>query len=164
MYKRQVTGQIVLPTCADTRTEKDFANHIKQAIEADPKASKIHFVVDGLNTHKSESLVKLIAKYEGMEIDLGEKGKSGILKSMGTRVIFLSDPNHKIVIHYTPTHTSWMNQVEIWFSILTRKLLKRASFMNKEDLKKRLMEFIDYFNQTMAKPFKWTYRGKVLAV
>jgi transposase len=158
-----VTGHIILPTCGDTRTEKDFADHIKQTIEADPKATKTHIVVDGLNTHKSETLVKLIAEHEGMEIDLGKKGKYGILESMEIRAVFLSDPNHKIVFHYTPTHTSWMNQVEIWFSILVRKLLKRASFTSKEELKNRLMAFIDYFNQNMAKPFKWTYRGKVLA-
>jgi transposase len=158
-----VTGQIVLPTCGDTRTEKDYANHIKNTIEAYPKATKIHIVMDGLNTHKSETLVKLIAKHEAMEIDLGKKGKYGILKSMETRAIFLSDTSHQIVFHYTPTHASWMNQVEIWFSILARKLLKRASFTSKEELKNRLMDFIDYFNKTMAKPFKWTYRGKVLA-
>ncbi len=64
---------------------------------------------------------------------------------------------------YTPKHTSWLNQVEIWFSILVRRLLKRASFTSLEDLEQQLLDFIQYFNETMAKPFKWTFTGKPLA-
>ena len=121
-------------------------------------------IMDCLNTHQSESLVRLVAEKEGLDIALGIKGKSGILKSIKSRTTFLSNPAHRIVFHYTPKHCSWLNQIEIWFSILVRKLLKRASFASQDDLKNRIGDFIDYFNKTMAKPFKWTYKGKVLAI
>ena len=67
------------------------------------------------------------------------------------------------MFHYTPKHCSWLNQIEIWFSILVRKLLKRGSFSSVEDLEAKVLEFIDYYNRTMAKPFKWTYHDKLLA-
>jgi putative transposase len=159
-----VTGQIIHPTCGDTRTEQDFAQNIRKIIESDPDAKKWHLIMDCLNTHQSESLVRLVVELEGLEIDLGIKGESGILQSMKTRAAFLSDPTHRIVFHYTPKHSSWLNQIEIWFSILVRKLLKRGNFVSTNHLKTRILDFIDYFNRTMAKPFKWTYKGKVLAV
>lgn len=155
-------GRISQANVAETRTEVDFCQHLQQLVATDPDASKWHLIMDCLNTHQSESLVRWVAQVEGLEVELGVKGVSGVLQSMQTRAAFLQDPSHKIVFYYTPKHCSWMNQIEIWFSILVRKLLRRGNFTSKAHLKTRILEFIDYFNCTMAKPFKWTYQGKVL--
>jgi transposase len=155
------TGRSVAPTVGATRTEADFLAHLKRTVASDPEAPWI-FITDQLNTHQSESLVRYVAAACGLSEELGEKGKSGILQSQPRRAEWLSDPSHRIRFLYTPKHCSWLNQVEMWFSILVRRLLRRGSFASVAELKQRLLEFIGYFNEHWAKPFKWTYRGRPL--
>jgi hypothetical protein len=157
------TGQVITPSIGDTRTEADFAAHIRQTIASDPDGVWV-FVLDNLNTHQSESLVRLVAEQCGITDDLGVKGKSGVLQSMASRAAFLSDPTHRIQMVYVPKHTSWLNQVEIWLSILVRRVIKRGNFTSVDDLKQKVLDFIAYFNRTMAKPFQWTYRGRPLVI
>jgi putative transposase len=153
-----VTGQVFAPTCGATRTKADFVGHIRQTIATDPKATRWHFAVDNLDIHRCEPLVRLVAEMSGDESDLGVMGKSGVLASRASRVAYLGDASHKVVFHYTPVHASWLNQIEIWLSILTRKVLKRGSFTSVDDLKEKVLAFIEYYNRTMARPFKWKYK------
>lgn len=154
-------GGIVSASIGATRTEEDYVRHVAQTIDTDPLASWV-FVSDQLNTHVSEGLVKLVAERCAIGIDLGIKGRSGVLHTMPTRKAFLEDATHRIRFVYTPRHASWLNQIELWFSILARKLLRRSSFASLEDLKTRVETFIAYFNAVLAKPFRWTYTGRAL--
>jgi len=157
-----VTGHIIEPSWGPTRTEEDALAHLQRLIASDPTATKWHVILDNLNIHQSESLVRWIAELEGIAAEtLGIKGKSGILQSMESRAAFLHDPTHQVVLYFTPKHASWMNQVEIWLSILVRKLLKRGNFRSLDDLRDQILAFIAYYNRTMAKPIKWTYTGLV---
>lgn len=151
-------GQVIAPSIGPTRTEFDFANHIAKTIETDPEAGWI-FIVDQLNTHKSASLVRLVATCCQLDIELGVKGESGILESMETRTAFLSDPTHRIRFVYIPKHTSWLNQIECWFSILVRRLIRRGNFTSTDNLRQQILDFIAYFNRTLAQPFKWKFEG-----
>lgn len=154
-------GRIIQSSLGPTRTEVDFVAHIAQTVATDEEAQWI-FIVDQLNTHKSEGLVCWVAEVCGVTTELGVKGTNGILESMASRSVFLSDQGHRIRFVYVPLHTSWLNQVEIWFSILIRRLLHRANMASLEELQERIRAFIVYSNQT-AKAFKWTYNGRHLA-
>ena len=155
-----VLGQMIAPTIKQTRTEDDFAWHIFYTVQTDPKAGWV-FVLDNLNVHCSATLVCYVAELEGIDKStLGIKGVSGILKSVESRQAFLSDRRHRVRFVYLPKHTSWLNQIEIVFGIVGRRVMRRGNFKSLAELKDRLLDFIDYFNRTFAKPFQWNYTGR----
>ncbi len=159
-----VTGKVG-GAVADTRTEADFVAVLDHLFASAVPTMHWRIVCDNLNTHISEGVVRSVARQCGIdEATLGRKGRQGILATKASRQAFLCDRSHRITFHFTPKHASWLNQIEIWFSILVRKLLRRGSFTSKADLKDRIERFIAYFNQTMAKPFKWTWAGKPLTI
>ena len=155
------TGELLRPTIGATRTESDFASHIAQTVATDPEGSWL-FVVENLNIHCSESLVKLVAAACAVATDLGTKGKRGVLKSVASRQAFLSESSHRIRFVYLPKHSSWLNQIEVMFGVIMRKVIRRGSFTSVADLRTKLLNFIEYFNRVFAKPFRWTYTGRPL--
>lgn len=154
------SGKVAHASIGPTRTEADFVAHIRETVASDPKASWV-FIVDQLNTHQSMGLVELVAELCGLAQEVAQLKQERRLKCMVNRKLFLSDPAHRIQLIYTPTHTSWLNQIEIWFSILVRRVLKRGNFSSVEDLRSKVLAFIAYFNQA-AKPFRWTFTGRPL--
>jgi transposase len=156
------TGRILAPMLRPSRTEEDYLENVDNVIGLDPQAG-YRLISDNLNTHSSESCVRYVASCCGIDDDLGRKGVRGILKSVESRVAFLTDPSHRIQFLYTPRHCSWLNQIEIWFGTLRNKVTRWMSFASVEELADSIESFIEYFNQTMAKPYNWTYTGKVLS-
>jgi transposase len=157
-----VTTGEVEGVVGNTRTEKDFARFLRRLLSSSAPTTRWHIVCDNLNIHLSESVVRLIARVCRIKDKLGVKGRSGVLASKATRAAFLCNPDHRVTFHFTPRHASWLNQIEIWFSILVRKLIRRGNFASKKDLRTKIEQFIAYFNKTMAKPFRWTMEAKPL--
>jgi hypothetical protein len=142
------------------RTNQDFRRHIRHSVEwlegHYGQAVKFHWVMDNLNTHWSLKVCQLFAQLNGVPFEAKK------LKRGAQRREFLTDPSYKHVIHYTPKHGSWLNQVELFFSVLQRRLIRRGNFLSKADLTRKILEYIDYYNAYKAHPYDWTYTGKPL--
>lgn len=156
-----VLGQMIHTTIDVTRNGQDFADHIEKTVQTDPSANWI-FVMDNLNTHYGEEVVRKVAELNGIAEDtLGDKKRRrGILGSTTSRREFLSDPSHRIRFVFIPKHSSWLNQIEVVFGIISKRVMRHGSFTSTDDLKSKLLAFIEYFNRTYAKPFNWTYTGR----
>lgn len=156
------TGQVLAPIIRETRTETDFLENLDNVILLDPDG-RYRIICDNLTTHCSESIVRYVAEACQIKVPLGRKGGSGILQSVKSRVAFLSDPTHRIQFLFTPRHCSWMNQIEIWFGTLRKKLTRWLSARSLNVLRESVLTFIDYYNTNHSHPYNWTYTGRVLS-
>lgn len=130
-----------------------FARFLKELFASVPRAKQIHIVADNLNTHWHHDACAAVAAASELDYDR-EQHKVGEL-----RRAFLMDPGKRVVLHFTPKHASWLNQIEIWFGVLCRKLLRRASFVSRAELERGITNFMDYHNRHLAHPYRWTYTG-----
>ena len=150
------TGKLNAYTLGQTRKEEDFLGHVQEIVATQP--GKKHIIIcDQLNTHKSASLVRWVASLCYGTIELGAKGKDGILKSQKSRMEFLENERHHVRFLYTPKHCSWMNQIENWFGTLQRKVIKHGEFNSVDSLEKQISDFICYYNNILSKPINWAF-------
>jgi hypothetical protein len=147
------TGQVI-GSVTERREAWDFVRHIREVVESFPQVTRFHWVMDNLNTHWSFEL----CQYLGRLSDAWQDRPS--LSTGAERRAFLTDASHKHVVHFTPKHGSWMNQIEIWFGVFTRQLLRRGEFRSTAELTARINDYIAYYNRHLAFPYEWTYTGK----
>jgi len=154
-------GRLIHQTFTKSHKEEVFLTHFQESLAKIPEDEWVIVIMDQLVTHKSASLVEWVARKIGFEGDLGIKGKRGILKNKQSRTEFLESVHHRIRVVFTPKHCSWLNQIENWFSILTRRVLKNAYFDSVKELIKKMESFISLYNQFDAKPMNWSYKKEI---
>ena len=154
-----VTGKMEYPYLNKTRTADDFTVALARLINSDPDKHWI-IVADNLNTHYSEKVTRFVAEQCGIT-DADEKG---CFKTTKSRIEFLTDPSHRIRFAFTPKHCSWMNQIEIWFGIINKQLLKRKSFLSVQELEHDILSFINQYNSIFAHPFNWKYNSTPIGI
>jgi hypothetical protein len=153
-------GQLINAHLKQTRDEKDYADFIKQTVAQLPEMDKVVILSDQLNTHLSESLVGWVAESGGYgEEDLGIKGDKGILKNMQTRMTFLESEYHRVRFVFTPKHCSWLNPIENWFAKLQRHVIKNGNFLSVKELESKIKNYINFYNDRLAKALKWKFSG-----
>jgi putative transposase len=149
------TGQAAYDL-TQTHNGEDFARHLRHAVEEMPEASRYHWVLDNNRTHSTPGVCWAVAELSGLAFDLEEHATAK------ARRAWLSDPCHKHVFHFTPVHGSWLNQAELFFSVVSRKLLARDDFASAEAFVQGVGEWMDYHNKELAHPYGWTYAGTPL--
>jgi transposase len=153
------TGRVFGDVTAQ-RTNEDYRAHLRRVVSGldryYPEATKFHWVMDNLNTHWSLPVCELFARLNGVAFEAKK------LERGPQRRAFLTDAEHRHVVHFTPKHGSWLNQVELWFSVLERRVLRRGNFTSKADLARKILAYIEYHNTCKARPYQWTYTGKPL--
>lgn len=139
----------------ESRDAKTFAALLTEVCDAESvkRASEVHFVTDQLSTHWHLAVCEVVAKQSGLAYE------PKTLKTGKLRKAFLLDAGKRVIFHFTPLRASWLDQIEIWFSILSRKVLLAESFTSVEDLQRKVYAFIEYYNRYLARPFRWTYTG-----
>jgi transposase len=152
----EVSSGNVFAQTLDGHSSVYWEGFIKELVSQYPEDQKFHFIQDNYSTHSTPQLCQLVA--ELCRVSLPE------LKTKEDRRRWLMQSDKRIVFHYLPTHASWLNQIEIWFSTLSKKLLKRLNVSSLQELKNKIVKFIEYYNDKLAHPYKWTYTGIPLAV
>jgi DDE superfamily endonuclease len=149
------TGKVVWDL-GKTRTSLDWVAHLKHVRQSYPDMAGYDWIVDNLNTHWSLEVCRVVAEW--CAVPLVESD----LECGAQRRAFLSDPSHQVVFHFTPIHGSWLNQVELFFSVLSRQFLRRGDFASAADFTERLRRWLDDYNERKAHPYRWTYTGEPL--